>query len=82
MPRVRAAPSAWISPNGDILLPIYFKGKEDPFYRVDGRPLLLSMARTLKYLEHGDEFELNSGRGLFEPSLTRFGQEVLSHNAQ
>ena len=30
---------------------------------------------TLKYLEHGDELELHSGKGLYEPSLTRFGKK-------
>ena len=57
--------------NGDILLPIYFKGKEDPFYRVTVVRCSFD-GTTLKYLEHGDEFEMNGGRGLFEPSLTRF----------
>ena len=28
---------------------------------------------TLRYKEHGDEFALESGRGLFEPSLIKFG---------
>lgn len=60
--------------NGDILLPIYFKGKEEPFYRVT--VVRCSFDGTaLKYLEHGDEFEHNAGRGLYEPSLTRFGKK-------
>jgi lysophospholipase L1-like esterase len=57
--------------NGDILLPIYFKGETDPHYRVtvlrcgfDGT--------TLRYLEQGNELMLESGRGVYEPSLTRF----------
>lgn len=60
--------------NGDILLPIYFKGKEDPHYRVTVARCSFD-GTTLKYREHGDEFELKSGRGLFEPSLTRFGKK-------
>jgi hypothetical protein len=57
--------------NGDILLPIYFKSKEQPTYRTtvlrckfDGKKLV--------YSEHGSELTLNAGRGLYEPSLTRF----------
>lgn len=60
--------------NGEILLPIYFKGKEDPYYRVTVVRCSFD-GTTLKYLEHGDEFALNAGRGLFEPSLTRFGEK-------
>lgn len=58
--------------NGEILLPIYFKGEADKFYRVtvlrcgfDGK--------ELKYLGHGTELALESGRGVYEPSLVRFG---------
>jgi hypothetical protein len=56
--------------NGEILLPIYFKAKEDKYYRVtvlrcgfDGS--------TLRYLEQGNDLGLESGRGVYEPSLTR-----------
>lgn len=59
-------------PQGDILLPIYFKGARDQFTRVtvlrcsfDGRKLSL--------LEHGNELAVDTDRGLGEPSLTRFG---------
>lgn len=58
--------------NGEILLPIYFKGESDKFYRVtvlrcgfDGR--------QLTYLSQGNELTLESGRGVYEPSLIRFG---------
>jgi lysophospholipase L1-like esterase len=61
-------------PNGDILLPIYFKGKEDAFYRVTVVRCSFD-GTTLTYREHGDEFELSSGRGLFEPSLVRLGNK-------
>jgi hypothetical protein len=60
--------------NGDVLLPIYFKGKEDAFYRTTVVRCSFD-GTTLQYRAHGDEFELNSGRGLFEPSLTRFGKK-------
>jgi lysophospholipase L1-like esterase len=58
-------------PNGDILLPIYFKGKEDADYSTTVARCTFDGV-TLKYVEHGDEFTLNGGRGLFEPSLTKF----------
>ncbi|HYW80611.1 MAG TPA: sialidase family protein [Thermoguttaceae bacterium] len=59
-------------PNGDILLPIYFKRPEEKQHsaavvrcRFDGR--------TLSYIEHGDELTVPVQRGFCEPSLTRFG---------
>lgn len=58
-------------PNGDILLPIYFKSKEQATYRTT--VLRCSFDGTkLAYREHGGELTLDSGRGLYEPSLTRF----------
>jgi len=60
--------------NGEILLPIYFKGKDDAFYRTTVARCTFDGV-TLKYVEHGDEFELRSGRGLYEPSLTQFGKK-------
>ncbi|MCB1224332.1 MAG: sulfatase-like hydrolase/transferase [Verrucomicrobiales bacterium] len=58
--------------DGDLLLPIYFKGKDDPYYRVtvlrcgfDGE--------TLNFREQGNELALESGRGVYEPSLTFCG---------
>jgi hypothetical protein len=59
-------------PDGDILLPIYFKGKGEKFYRTTVVRCSFD-GRTLRYREHGDELALASGRGLYEPSLTRFG---------
>ena len=56
--------------NGDILLPIYFKAKEDKFYRVT--VLRCSFDGTaLKFIEQGNDITLESGRGVYEPSLTR-----------
>jgi hypothetical protein len=58
-------------PNGDILLPIYFKPMEAKQFsttvvrcRFDGE--------SLSYVEHGTELKLNVSRGLYEPSLTQF----------
>jgi hypothetical protein len=57
--------------NGDLLIPIYYKSEADKYYHVtvlrcdfDGK--------TLRYVEHGNELSLESGRGVYEPSLTRF----------
>ena len=59
-------------PGGDVLVPIYFKRPEDPQFsvtvvrcRFDGRRLV--------YVGHGDELTVDVKRGLYEPSLTRFG---------
>jgi len=68
----RNACSQWIvEPDGRILLPLYFgtNAKEDFSVTVahctfDGE--------TLSYKEHGTEMTVAGGRGLCEPSLTRF----------
>lgn len=59
-------------PNGDILLPVYYKRPERKYSdvmvlrcRFDGK--------TLKYLEHGNELSIDDGRGFAEPSITKFG---------
>ena len=58
-------------PNGDILLPFYFKGKGEKIAssavmrcRFDGE--------TLEYVEHGTEMTVDEPRGLGEPSLASF----------
>jgi lysophospholipase L1-like esterase len=56
--------------NGDILLPIYFKAKEDKFYRVTVLRCLFD-GKTLRFIEQGSDIALVSGRGVYEPSLTR-----------
>lgn len=60
-------------PNGDILLPVYFKEPEQTQYtvtvcrcRFDGS--------DLTYVEHGSEMTVNVKRGLAEPSITRVGE--------
>ena len=67
--------------NGDILLPIYFKGKEDPFDRVTVARCTFD-GTTLKYVEHGDEFELNSGRGRIQLVAHPLRKEILPHDAE
>jgi hypothetical protein len=59
-------------PDGDILLPIYFKRPEDKVSsttvvrcRFDGD--------TLRYVEHGDVLSTEVPRGFGEPSLAKFG---------
>jgi lysophospholipase L1-like esterase len=56
--------------NGDILLPIYFKAEKDKFYRTTVLRCSFD-GKTLKYLDHGTELALESGRGVYEPSITR-----------
>jgi hypothetical protein len=60
-------------PNGDILLPIYFKSKEQKIYRTTVVRCTFD-GQKLRYAEHGSELTVDSGRGLYEPSLTRFGE--------
>jgi len=58
-------------PDGEILLPIYFKEPEKRQYattvlrcRFDGQ--------KLEYVAHGSELTVDVKRGLYEPSLTRY----------
>ncbi len=60
--------------NGDILLPIYFKSEKDKYYHTTVLRCSFD-GTTLKYIEHGTELTLESGRGLYEPSLTRCGSQ-------
>ncbi|MCF7786973.1 MAG: glycoside hydrolase [Prosthecobacter sp.] len=56
--------------NGDILLPVYFKAKGDKYYRVTVLRCSFD-GRTLRYVEQGNNLALESGRGVYEPSLIR-----------
>ncbi|MDZ4403562.1 GDSL-type esterase/lipase family protein [Prosthecobacter sp.] len=58
--------------NGDILLPIYFKGKTDKYYSVTVLRCVFDGTKLL-YREHGDVLTLESGRGVYEPSLMQCG---------
>ncbi|EDY19130.1 putative sialidase [Chthoniobacter flavus Ellin428] len=58
-------------PNGDILLPIYFKNKEQKQDRVTVLRCSFD-GTTLRYVEQGNDLVVPIERGLAEPSLTRF----------
>ena len=59
--------------NGDVLLPIRYQ--KDPAKRL--YTSIVARCRfdgqTLRYVEHGSEHSIPKGRGLYEPSATRFG---------
>ncbi len=60
-------------PNGDILLPIYFKEKKDK----DSRVTVLRCTfdgTTLKFVEQGNDLAIAGGRGFGEPSLALFNK--------
>ncbi len=59
-------------PNGDILLPIYFKEKTEKDTRVTVLRCTFD-GTTLKFAEQGNELSVTGGRGLGEPSLAHFG---------
>jgi hypothetical protein len=58
-------------PNGDILLPIYFKSHDQKTYRTTVVRATFD-GQLLSYVEHGSELTVDRGRGLYEPSLTRY----------
>jgi len=58
--------------NGEILLPIYFKGEAGKYYRVTVLRCSFD-GKELKMLGQGNELELADGRGIYEPSLVRCG---------
>lgn len=58
--------------NGDILLPIYFKALEAPHYSVTVLRCRFD-GEEMKYFEHGSELSIPIKRGLYEPSVTQFG---------
>ncbi len=65
-------------PDGDILLPIYFAVPGTTSGVFHGRYATTIVrcrfdGETLTWVEHGDEFTLESGRGMVEPSLAQFG---------
>ena len=57
--------------DGDILLPIYFKNREQKTYRTTVLRCSFDGSK-LAYRERGNEMTVDIGRGLYEPSLTRF----------
>ncbi|MBM4037247.1 MAG: exo-alpha-sialidase [Planctomycetes bacterium] len=61
-------------PNGDILLPIYFKGDDRAERCYTATVLRCTFdGRTLSYAEHGTELTLAVPRGFAEPSLACLG---------
>ena len=58
--------------NGDILLPTYFKPIGTDQYSTTVMRCQFD-GKTLQYVEHGSELSVSVKRGLYEPSLTRFG---------
>lgn len=66
----------WDLPNGDILLPTYFalKGTENGTHYMEHASTVLRCSfdgETLRYLDHGSELTVPTGRGFVEPSITR-----------
>ena len=57
-------------PNGDVLLPIYFKIPSHTQYSAAVMRCSFD-GETLKYVEHGSELTVPIKRGLYEPSVTR-----------
>jgi hypothetical protein len=66
-------------PNGDILWPFYCQERKYVGTNYNKARFFATVVRcsfdgkTVRYLEHGDELRVDAGRGLCEPSLTRFG---------
>ncbi|MDF1811113.1 MAG: sialidase family protein [Verrucomicrobiales bacterium] len=59
-------------PDGEILLPVYFKPIGDA--RFSTTVLRCSFDGTeLRYIDHGSELSVPVKRGLYEPSLAKFG---------
>ncbi len=58
--------------NGDVLLPIYFKAAKDKAYSTTVLRCAFD-GRKLSYVAHGSELSVNIDRGLYEPSLAKFG---------
>jgi len=58
-------------PNGDILLPIYFRPRGERFSKVTVLRCKFD-GRTLSFAEQGNDLAIDTNRGLAEPSLTSF----------
>ena len=59
-------------PNGDILFPIYYKAEEAKHFTTSVAKCSFD-GKTLKYEGQGSELSIEIDRGLFEPSLTKYG---------
>jgi hypothetical protein len=60
--------------DGSILLPFYFRTKESKDYRSAVMKCNFD-GSELKFVAIGNELKLEGGRGLYEPSLTRFREK-------
>lgn len=60
-----------VESNGDLLLPFYF-GEHNNSIHYAAVARCTFDGTTLKYLEHGTELMVPTGRGMNEPSLARF----------
>ena len=58
--------------NGDVLLPIYFKGAKGGAYATTIVRCAFD-GRNLTYVAHGSELSVKIDRGLYEPSLAKLG---------
>lgn len=62
-------------PGGDVLLPVYFKEIEANQYATTVVRCSFD-GQTLSYQSHGNELTIPVKRGLYEPSITRFGDRL------
>ena len=60
-------------PNGDILLPVRYWRDPKKHNYTSVVALCAFDGKTLTYKKHGSEHNIAQGRGLYEPSLTKFG---------
>lgn len=61
-----------IKPNGNILLPVYFRGPGNDDYSVTVLECSFD-GSTLTYVKHGTELAMVGGRGFVEPSIATYG---------
>ena len=62
-----------VKPDGTLLVPAYFKGKDDTTNCYSSTILHCSFdGEELTYIEHGDELKLDVPRGCYEPSITLY----------
>ncbi len=59
-------------PNGDLLVPFYFKEPESSQYSTTVMRARFENG-AIRYLEHGSELTVPVKRGLYEPSIAKFG---------
>lgn len=60
-----------VQPDGTVLIPAYFKGPTGEDYSSTVFHCAFD-GQQLTYLEHGDEIGIVGGRGIYEPSLTKW----------